>query len=203
MAIITYTFDYLLPDSRFATTTENGNTASWTYQGPERLYIGISNEGQVSQSGLIDADENPNFKFRPEFTTIDFFAREFPIVASLFYVNLELNPIQKKLKAYPTGIQAEITDPLPLSELYSKNDITYNFSTRNFITPLMESDITWEVVRKQRNDELAFTDKRIAAEDMPEHLRDSVLQYRQTLRDLPNNWADYHPAEVIFPDSPF
>lgn len=202
MAIITYTFDYLLPDSRFATTTESGKLASWTYQGPERLYIGINNLGKTSQSSLVDADKNPNFKFKPEFTTIEFFAKEFPIVASLFYVNYDLNPIQKKLQLFPQNIQVEINDPLPLPEIYSKEDITYNFVTKSFDTPLMESDVTWEIIRKQRNDQLVSWDKKIAAEDMPEHLRDTVLQYRQKLRDIPNDWADYHPAEVVFPDPP-
>lgn len=203
MAIIKFEFNYLLPDRPFATTTEDGKSASWIYQGPENLYIGIDNNGKTSQSALIDADETPNFKFRPGYTTIQFSAREYPIVASLYHINYNLNPIKKKLMSYPTGIQVEINDPKPLPEIYYKEDITYNFSNNSFETPLAVSDITWDVIRKRRNDELAGTDKRIASEDMPEELRSAILQYRQILRDIPTDWANYHPAEVIFPDPPF
>ena len=202
MAIINFNFEYLLPDSPFATTSEKGNTATWVYEGPERLYVGVNADGKLSQRGLVDADANPGFKYRPEYTTLEFFARDFPIVASLYYINYELNPIQKKLTAFPTGIQEYINDPKPLPEIYSKEDITYNFATNTFNTPLMESDITWNVVRKQRNDELANADKLMAAEDMPEQFREAVSVYRETLRNIPADWANHHPAEVIFPDPP-
>lgn len=53
MANITKTFTYDLPDEYLAQTNADGNTASWTYEGPAYLYVFVRNSDgafQCSQS---------------------------------------------------------------------------------------------------------------------------------------------------------
>lgn len=71
------------------------------------------------------------------------------------------------------------------------------------IEPALESEpklfLTWEQIRFQRNYLLSNTDW-IFAPDVTLKNREVWLTYRQTLRDIPNNFST--PAEVIWPEKP-
>lgn len=56
----------------------------------------------------------------------------------------------------------------------------------------------WENIRQERDWLLAMTDSLAALPDHPQ--LQAVLDYRQTLRDLPQAYAD--PSDVVWPVNP-
>lgn len=68
------------------------------------------------------------------------------------------------------------------------------------LVPYVPPAPTWEQIRNQRNNLLTASDWSIMADADPKPSKQSWLDYRQSLRDLPQSFST--PEEVVFPNKP-
>lgn len=59
---------------------------------------------------------------------------------------------------------------------------------------------TWEEIKKKRDVLLKDSDWSVAADANPKPSKEAWLNYRQALRDVPQNFSD--PSKVIWPKTP-
>ena len=99
-----------------------------------------------------------------------------------------------------------ICDPYHFTEVFDLRSFYYDTATSSWSAPQFSSDelhsdedaaaagdtvcTGWNWVRKTRNQMLVECDSRVAAPDMPDSVRQPWLDYRQKLRDIPENWAN-------------
>jgi hypothetical protein len=95
---------------------------------------------------------------------------------------------------------ATVVDPSDVRIVYDKQSVTDDYTA-----PLKffeyKRDRSDEWLRSMRNSKLAASDGKIAP-DMPESLKQQWLDYRQKLRDLPDDWLEVPNYLVRFPRSP-
>ena len=101
-----------------------------------------------------------------------------------------------------------IRDPSCVMEIYAKQDIAidaYNPATGTWKPLKYRTGITEErtddSVRAIRNGKLKDSDNMFNA-DMPASLQKEWTDYRQTLRDLPEDWKDVPNEFIVFPTEP-
>ena len=120
----------------------------------------------------------------------------------------------KKPKFYEVDVgpadqlNAIIRDPSSIMEVYAKQDIaidaydpaTGKWKSLKYRTGITE-DRTDDSVRAIRNDKLSGSDNMFNA-DMPASLQKEWTDYRQQLRDLPEDWKDVPNEFIVFPTEP-
>ena len=68
------------------------------------------------------------------------------------------------------------------------------------LIPYVPPAPTWEQIRAHRNSFLTASDWSIMADADPKPSKQSWLDYRQALRDIPQTFSS--PEEVVFPNKP-
>ena len=68
------------------------------------------------------------------------------------------------------------------------------------LIPYVPPAPTWEEIRAQRNSLLTSSDWSIMADADPKPSKQSWLDYRQSLRDIPQTFSS--PESVVFPNKP-
>jgi hypothetical protein len=68
------------------------------------------------------------------------------------------------------------------------------------LIPYVPPAPTWEQIRDQRNNLLTASDWSIMTDADPKPSKQSWLDYRQSLRDIPQNFSS--PEEVLWPNKP-
>jgi len=205
--IITKEFTYNVPDDYLAQTNENADTASWTYEGPDRLYIFAeqdTNIVHISPSYTIadDGDDIPTpvgmYKIEVDATKTN----HLPL-ASIIYQTIIFTELPTRSETLPDGSICNILDPIPPHEAYDDDAITYNASNNEFNYPWKSPHTSWENLTSMRNHLLNQSDEWI--KDAAEYTEDQLLElkaYRQLLRNLPTTFSGIDPWKVPFPDVP-
>jgi len=68
------------------------------------------------------------------------------------------------------------------------------------LVPYVPPAPTWEQIRAQRDGLLKDSDWSVAGDATPKPSKEAWLTYRQTLRDIPQNFEN--PSEVVWPEKP-
>lgn len=200
-------FTYNLPDSFLSEEATQEKTAEWTYVGPEKIWVFV-NEQTDKFDGIpyIVEKDDPlgTYPIPVGYYMVEIDANEEPLLATLF-VNTpsEDNVLGTVKETLPDGSEVEFLDPTPPSLCYNLFEITFDKQTESFVQPFpfRTSEVTWEMVRERRNALLVAADS-FPSLGMPDALSQSWLDYKQTLRDLPDVWANVEPWKVKFPKSP-
>jgi hypothetical protein len=186
---ITHKFVYDLPDDYLAQSNTLGKVGTWTYNGPDKLWIFLDNDTNKIVGHFLTEDDNggnvpvPLDRYRIEIDpTVD------PIIATL--IGADEIPDYATLEQYTEELPDGniYTRPLvpPPDHTYELLDITYDQKNSKFVTPLpwKKPHITWDGIRQWRNTLLENTDHRVLS-DMPESVTTKWNEYKQALRDLP------------------
>lgn len=205
--MITKTFTYNVPDSFLSVETTQEKTAEWTYVGPSKIWVFI-NEQTNKFDGIpfIMEKDDPlgTYPIPIGYYMVEIDANEEPLLATLF-VNTasDVNVVGKTTEILPDGSTLELPDPIPPTLVYNLFEIEFDKETESFVEPFpfRTSEITWDSVRERRNTLLLNADA-YPSLGMPETITQLWLDYKQTLRDLPDVWADVEPWKVRFPKSP-
>ena len=205
--IITKEFTYDIPDDYLGQTNDENKTATWTYEGPDQLFVFAykdSNIVDLSPSYTIaeDGDEVPEpiDKYRVKVdTTKD---NHMPM-ASIIWQDLDFDTLTFKSETLPDGSTWRCLDPLPPHEAYDDDNITYDKDTNTFTYPWMQPHIDWEEIKRARVGLLDMSDEVIKDKEeyTTEEIED-VKVYRQKLRDLPDTFAGMPAWKVSFPETP-
>lgn len=205
--IITKTFTYDIPDDYLGQTNTENKTSSWTYEGPDQLYVfayADNNVVDLSPSYTIaeDGDEVPvpQGMYRVKVDTSK--DNHMPL-ASIIWQDLDFANLTFNEETLPDGSVFRHLDPLPPHEVYDDDNITYDSATDTFTYPWMQPHVDWDEIRSARLGLLTQSDEAMKdQEDFTEDELTEIKAYRQKLRDLPNTFDGYPAWKVSFPQTP-
>ena len=219
MADINKTITYKVPNERFGTDDSGGKTSTHTYVGPAKLMLHICKTKNMIKE-VFDFD---NQSAQP--TPLDFYELELDCEAS------DENCIRCTLvgpagydtpKVYEVGVgpadapNRTIKDPTHISQVYDQNSVVHGYNGSSWENLTYETGHTgddypdnshgranwdWDFIRSSRNDQLVTSDA-ATSEDMPDAMKAEWVAYRQTLRDIPADWAGVPVDLIALPSAP-
>ncbi len=225
-------FEFAIPDSWRSSNFSQEKFNADLYRGPRFLFIDARNETSLDANGdKIETERKGQLEgnvfftkkdqcipIAPNFTRLRIDAEKNPMLASILYMNGD--DIQRDHGANQRWVTEHTTpdgyidtvmlmdDDLVVRNIYDQWDVMYDFDNAQFMLAVQthfggDEEITWDDIRHQRNILLQATDGAIS-EDMPQSMKDEVIDYRQTLRDLPTALSEFNPEEVpaMFPVQP-
>ena len=193
MAKISKTFTYNIADDYLAQTGSLGKTATWTYDGHDKIYAFFHKEDGKYTGRYLTPDDNG-----AEVPT--------PLDQYKFEINAEENPLlccilgADELKDYAFlpqheeelpcgGVYARPLAPPP-DHTYDQSELVYDPDLNDVATPYpwKKPHITWDDIRAHRNQMLVNSDNSLV-DDMPASVKEEWENYRQALRDLPQTYG--------------
>jgi hypothetical protein len=122
------------------------------------------------------------------------------IKIGLIYGGLE-DPKIYEVEVGPSDqVNAQLVDPSDIRTVYNREPVDANYKAPLEFMVYVRNR-TDEFIRRERNSRLSASDGKIAP-DMPEEMKQKWLDYRQKLRDLPDDWADVPNFLIQFPRPP-
>lgn len=192
---------YSIPDHLFSLENTLGKTSTQLYEGPDEIVMWLDKETGYLTQAFAPEDE-------PDRPLPSDLKREILKADSdincckigLIYGGLEKPKIYEVSVGPVDQPNATVVDPSDVRIVYDKASVTVDYKAPlKFFENLREYNDEW--IRSVRNSKLAACDGKIAP-DMPEALKQQWLDYRQKLRDLPDNWLEVPNYLVRFPRSP-
>ena len=221
MPMISIEYDLPLPNEFLVDHSQSlGKTRKVTYDGPDKLYLyigedGFENHGPVTEDDLADGRPCPADAYLYE---ID--CTEYPLLCQLRgpvipHTQEErtgeevIHPQSPYIEGYP---QLKYQLPLIPDDIYNRYSVKIvdgnpTLQVWTATQKLIDRDVelTWDDIRNHRDRMLTNSDSQLA-EDMPESLKDKWKEYRQRLRDLPavmqENNVPPSVAYYMFPEIP-
>jgi hypothetical protein len=221
MPLISIEYDLPLPNEFLVDHSQSlGKTRKVTYDGPDKLYLyigedGFENHGPVTEDDLADGRPCPADAYLYE---VD--CTEYPLLCQLRgpiipHTQEErsseevIHPQSPYIEGYP---QLKYTLPLIPDDIYNRYSVKIvdgepTLQVWTATQKLIDRDVelTWDDIRNHRDRMLTNSDSQLA-EDMPESLKNKWKEYRQKLRDLPSvmqaNNVPPSVAYYMFPEIP-
>jgi len=213
MADITQEFTYKLADDYLAQTDDLNKTATWTYEGRDKLWLEINKEtGELDNTGYFkeedgggDIPTDPHLEIICVDCTID------PLICSLVGADKDRDyaELPQYSETLPDGNVYERPDPVTPDHTYNINTAVYDRETGTWTMDWYKTWRTWDDLLLQRDNDLKQVKKEIkaAAEDAPESYHTALQDYKTELENFETTWAGYeedHQAiKVIVPLHPF
>lgn len=120
-------------------------------------------------------------------------AEEYPLHALMLYGAEYAGEIITVSVGPETDPDAEIMDPLSLTEAIEPRSCGYDVNTHTWKEPQFKqycpAQYDWDLVRETRNKMLEASDAALGAPDLPDSIVQPWVAYRQKLRDMPADWA--------------
>ena len=210
-SITTVTTDltYVCPDDFYSQSVANGDTATASYTGPDRLWVFVDNATtNIELPAYSERDDGATIPVRLGCTKVEITSdtqQGLTLLALIEPGNLA-DPTGHAVvnETLPDGSVHSTTSPIALRSAYSIRTVTYVDGT--WTIPLQTSDKTWDDIINARDGMLTSSDGRIAP-DMPAALKQQWVDYRAALRNFPSTMgrgtADEVPAwKCALPTSP-
>lgn len=201
MANITKTLTYSIPDEMFSTETTLGKTSTQVYDGPDHIIMWVNKDtGHLEETH--GPDEEPDcplpLHLRREILRAD--TTENTIKIGLLWGGLETPKVYEVAVGPADQPNAITPDPSDLRQVYDEYALYPDYKAPlQFLT--QQRDRSWEFFRQERDHRLYMSDSKLA-EDMPEGLKQQWRDYRQKLRNLPEDWAGVPGIFIRFPLAP-
>ena len=207
MSNIKKTIDYKLPNKWMSTSDSEGKKSTQEYNGPESLTVWIGIETNEVEA-VYDSTAVTEMPMPLDMVQVDVDCNAMTLHCMVLWGGVE-EPIHYEI---PTGPASElnptVADPTHVSEVYDYYSVTrgYNQKTKKwgsvkYSTPDVDDIVTPEMTRASRNSLLETSDANVSP-DMPEGIKTEWLDYRQKLRDLPENWDLTKPHLIVLPQAP-
>lgn len=198
------TFTYDLPDAYLYLTNDLKKTGTWTYKGPDKMWIFIDNETKkvISRFHYTELDNGADVPTPVGQTKVLVDANKEPLLASIIHNEYDYSTLPQMTEVLPDGNTYGHPDPQSPDHTYELTEIQYNTETQQFVKPFpwKQPHVSWDDLKRWRNQQLDISDAKIRscrAELIP-----AWEEYRQKLRDLPSLMAGVDPWKVIFPTAP-
>lgn len=225
MKQITKNFTYDLPDEYLAQTNADGQTATASYTGPEKLWVFVDEATRENKSDAMPIDENWDDNGMPAPTgqtkvELDCKGAD-TLICAIFLphsVTLSQTNVAVDLpEDYGTYVHAVPTLP---DQTYERELLKYKPDTATvdndngdnmnrggeWELTWKQPWVTWATMTQTRNDQLAMSDSKVSF-DQPDSVKGPWVEWRQKMRDMPTVWkrgeADEFPAHMVkFPIEP-
>ena len=207
MAEIIKSFVYEMPDDYLYQTNTLGKTASWTYRGPDKIWVFVDKEtNKLALNNYLTKEEDGDvYPTPPEYIKVEIDAEQDPLMATLIGASerVDYATLPQYSETMPDGtVYERPLNPAP-DHTYETFEIEYDPSTGYFKRPFpwKKPHVTWDDIRRVRNGALDYADPRIN-DDTPPALKKQWEDYKQFLRDLPQLYEGKDPWKVSFPRNP-
>lgn len=204
--IIKKTCTYDMPDDYLHQTNTLGKTGSYEYEGPDKLWIFVSEDTGKPLNGQVftikdDGDEVPT---PSGLVKVFVDASVETVMASMIWRHKDYSYLPTQTEQLPDGTSYTRPIDQPPDHTFEFMDCVYNVATGQWIKPFpwKKPHVTWDDLRAARTSLLAASDKVIATTVMSDQQRAAFEVYRQKLRDLPTVFAGVDPWKVMFPEDP-
>jgi hypothetical protein len=196
----TVNFTYKVADEIFSTSDAAGNTASATYEGPDRIWVFVDEETGLfarNQPDLTTKDDGADVPSPMGTVKVELVAEDNPLIISIIRSDLATTLEQTiETELLPDGCTHKYNNPADIDQTYDIDQLVYDLNTNTWNTPVYkESTQSWTDVIKVRNNMLLASDGKIAP-DMPEDIKATWVTYRAALRDLTTTFGYGTDAET-------
>jgi hypothetical protein len=206
MVDITKNFTYNLADDYLAQTNNDNKTSSWTYSGPDKIWVFVNNETNLvnEYNYKTESEDGETYPTPEGFIKVLINCNENPLLgvllnASSYSVNL--NDLPQKEVNLPNGSKyVRPLNPDP-NHTYEASEIQY--INGEWIIPWKKPWMSWEIIYKQRDEylkEALLTQKYVT--DLPNSLKTKLQEYITSLENIETEWEGYEPYMYVFPDYP-
>jgi hypothetical protein len=204
--IIEKIITYDIPDDYLGLTSDEGKTSSWTYEGPDKIWLFAYEDTNIVEvtpwyTEAEDGEDIPTpigmYKI-----CVDTNKTNHQPLASIAVQHLDHSSLPRLEETLPDGSIWSRLDPLPPHEVYDDDNITYDKETGNFTYPWKPPHVTWDDIKRARTALLKGSDAILQTTAMTDEERAAYETYRQTLRDIPSTFEGIDPWKVPFPNEP-
>ena len=212
MANITKEFTYNLADDYLAQTDDLGKTATWTYEGRDKLWLEINKEtGALDNTGYFKEEEGGGdvpTDAHLEVICVD--CSIDPLICCLVGADADRDyaTLPQYTETLPDGSVYERPDPVTPDHTYDIKTAVYDKDTGTWTMDFYKTWKTWDDIIADRNNLLKELNKEIkAAVDAPESYRNALNDHKAALESLETTWAGYEEdhqcIKVQMPQHPF
>jgi len=207
MTRISRLFTYDIADDYLAQTSELRKSGTWTYDGPDRIWMFVENDtGNPYGANFYTLEEDG-----PDIPT--------PLGCTKLAIDCSANPLVCTLIGASVPVDGnslpQYTEELPNGETYSRPFApmpdhtyefmkgTYNFETDTWNFPWKETWVTWadlRIVIAKQLEEITLELTRLTT--LPANLRSQLEAYKLELENFETTWAGYAAYKVWIPRHP-
>lgn len=210
--IIHKTFTYDVPDDYLSQERTLGKTGTWTYDGPDKIWILVNRSDNTIHSWKDDLEDGADYPAPADMYKVEINCNDEPLLATIVGADQirDYNLLDQYEEIMPDGNVYSRPLVPPPDHTYELSEITYNLGLGKFDTPFpwKKPHIDWEELRATRSLALLASDYK-ELDDMPAKVREQWETYRQALRDLPQTFGassgetpSVDPWKVVLPSEP-
>lgn len=197
---IDVTFTYDAPDDYLYQTNELGKTGTWTYNGPDKIWVFVYKDtNRLTGQFLSEKEDGEHYPTPLDQIKVMIDCNVNPLLPCLVGADeiRDYNLLEQHEEELPCGNVYKRPLTPPPDHTYEMGEIVYNPATGDFDKPYpwKKPHSDWEMVRTWRNHALIGIDYK-APTDAPESVRAAWEAYRQELRDLPQTHGAEHAGET-------
>jgi hypothetical protein len=208
-------FEYNLPDEYLMQTCELGLVGTYTYTGPDKMYVFVRRDTMLLDPSVghvpVDnkdpdhAEKEATLKAGLGWHAIYVDAAAQPVIATLIAcpkMASELPQKEYKLDGDDTVYYSR-PEPIMPDHCYETGEISYNLGTNSWgIFPWKQPHITmeeWDTARTMLINNIVLD---IDDEDTSDELKTSLEAFKTALEALPTKFAGWSPWQIPFPQDP-
>jgi len=197
MANITKEITYDIPDKWQEQTTALGKTSTQTYTGAETVIAHVQNGVVVNAYNKDKEDGRP---LAADFTAVEIDCNVNTMHCGILWGGFE-PPAHFEVEVGPADrLNPTVADPTHPSEVYDIQSFVNGWDGSAWREPTFAKpepdDPTMDDVRAGRTALLQTSDMNVA-DDMPADVKKEWTDYRQALRDLPQDYPEGTPVYLI------
>jgi hypothetical protein len=208
MARISRLFTYDLADDYLAQTNTLKKSGTWTYQGPDRIWVFLNTETNKLDSTIFYTleEDGPNIPSPLGCTKLEIDCNSNPLFCTLIGASdhVDGGALPQYSEVLPNGeLYTRPMDPMP-DHTYDFNNATYDPTTNQWSYPWKETWVTWDDIRSIVQTQLSEVEVELRKlSDLPSSMRTRLEAYKTELENFETTWAGIDAYKVWRPVHPF
>lgn len=208
MTRISRLFSYDIADDYLAQTSELRKTATWTYQGPDKIWVFVNTDtNKLYGSNFYTLEQDgPTIPTPEGHTKLEIDCGSNPLFCTLIGASVPVDgaSLPQYTEDLPNGeVYSRPFHPMP-DHTYNFREATYNPENEGWSYPWKETWVTWDQLRVVVARQLAeVTLELTQLADLPANMISQLEAYKSELENFETTWAGYEAYKVWIPNHPF
>lgn len=208
MTRIAKVFTYDLADDYLAQTNDLRKSGTWTYQGPDRIWVFLNTEDNTlyGTNFFTLEQDGPSIPTPLGCTKLEVDCGANPLFCTLIGAsdNVDGATLPQYSEDLPNGeVYSRPADPMP-DHTYDFDQAVYNPESLTWSYPWKQTWVTWADLRKivaSQLEEVTIEVRKLT--DMPASMLTQLEAYKTALENFETTWAGYEAYKVWPPTHPF